>query len=107
MVAIGSKAGLPESATVRHIINGINDVDLKRRISNDYIRCNDLLRDIINYCSYNEIKSTNQQTIRKNVPLSVTFSSADKKPDNKKDITSVRCYNCSKRGHFSKDCPDP
>lgn len=57
MLALGAKGGLSDASICRHIINGVNDPDLRKKISNEYMRCQDLLRDITNYSVYNEVKS--------------------------------------------------
>jgi len=41
MLALGKKGELPDSAICTHIINRINDYDLKRKISNRYVSCNE------------------------------------------------------------------
>lgn len=64
MMAIGNKAGLREEDIAHHIINGINDSDLRRIISKNYQRLNDLLRDINTYCEYNPVK--NEQSYNRN-----------------------------------------
>jgi len=55
MLALGKK-GEPDSAICTHIINGINDYDLKRKVSNSYVSCNELLRYILAYSAHNIIK---------------------------------------------------
>lgn len=57
MFALGTRGGLTEPEIARHIINGINDPNLKYKISNDYATCNALFRDICSYCNYNDVAS--------------------------------------------------
>jgi len=54
VLALGKKGELQDSAICTHTINGINDYDLKRKISN--FSCNELLRDILAYSVHNIIK---------------------------------------------------
>ena len=49
MYVLGARGNLPESAIARHIVNCINEPNLKRKISNEYMTCNQLLRDIHRY----------------------------------------------------------
>uniref|UniRef100_A0A1I8NZF4 SAP domain-containing protein n=1 Tax=Stomoxys calcitrans TaxID=35570 RepID=A0A1I8NZF4_STOCA len=56
MVAIGRRGCLREEEVAHHIINGINDSDLRKVISRRYLILNDLLQDINTYCGYNSIK---------------------------------------------------
>lgn len=109
MYALGKKGGLAESAIARHIINGINDLDLKRKISNEYQSCNQLLNDIHSYCNYNEVK--NSTMVLPNKPKRTNENSFAKaeapKWDSNKTSSNIKCYNCSKYGHYSSKCPEP
>ncbi|XP_036347329.1 uncharacterized protein LOC118756687 [Rhagoletis pomonella] len=112
MQALGTKACMPENAIVRHVINGINDPDLKKKISNDYVQCTDLLRDINEYCVYNDIKPVMNTNIKPTVNLNKTklpqLQGGNSGVRNEqKGLDNVKCYNCLKFGHFSKNCPEP
>uniref|UniRef100_A0A034VRB3 Gag polyprotein n=1 Tax=Bactrocera dorsalis TaxID=27457 RepID=A0A034VRB3_BACDO len=111
MLALGNKGGLTEASIARHIVNGVNDNDLKRKISNEYNRCQDLLKDIMNYSVYNDTnlssKSRNAsytvkpQTLNsKNIPLSVNNCI-------QRSFNETKCYNCAKFGHYAINCPEP
>lgn len=57
MGASGAEDNLPESAIVRQIVNGINEPNLKQKISNKYTNCINLFKDIDSYCKYNDFVS--------------------------------------------------
>ncbi|XP_053968978.1 uncharacterized protein LOC128870388 [Anastrepha ludens] len=113
MLALGSKGGLSDSSIARHIINGINDSDLRKKISNNYTHCQDLLSDIINFNIYNEVKTAPPKMVFK------TNASIEKPPNRKFAVTEnqkpqtplplekVKCYNCFKFGHYSVNCAEP
>ena len=108
MLAIGNRGGIPESGIARHIINGINDFDLKKKISNGY-QLIDLIRDIMSYCAYNEIKLT-QYNFKPKVQSYVANKNAidqSDKHDKDKVNANVKCFNCFKFGHYSAKCPEP
>jgi len=111
MLALSKKGELPDSAICTHIVNGINDYDLKRKVSNSYISCNELLRDILAYSAHNIITHNASQMSNKrdlNVNLHKPNSSlVTKRAFNDKVEVSVKCYNCQKVGHYSSKCPEP
>lgn len=45
MSAMGKRVNLREEDIIHYIINGISDNDLKKIISKNYVRLNDLLRE--------------------------------------------------------------
>ena len=108
MVAIGRRAELPECAIAKHIINGINDIELRKHISKNYTNCNLLLQDISIYVQYNPVVKTpfvvRQKTT--NQPNTSTIST-DPKQQEKPIQKQIVCYNFSKPGHISVKCPEP
>ncbi|XP_049316921.1 uncharacterized protein LOC125779690 [Bactrocera dorsalis] len=104
MVAYGNKCGIFENDIVAHIINGINDSALKRKISNSYTRCIDLLRDINNYSIYNDGKINTHSKQKPIQSINPTFGTRNTIP---KSNENIKCYNCSKTGHYSIKCPEP
>jgi len=95
MLAFSKKGELPDSAIRTHIINGINDYDLKRKVSNSFVLCNALVRDILAYSAHNVIKHNASQMSNKrdlNVslhkPNSFLFT---KRPFNDTVEVTVKC----------------
>ncbi|XP_054729235.1 uncharacterized protein LOC129238219 [Anastrepha obliqua] len=100
VLATGRRGNIDDASIIKYMVNGMNDVDLKRSISvNNYSTCNELLRAIINYCKYNTVKTSNWVK-RVEEP---THSSAKKDNQTKKTI----CYNCNNPGHFSRNYSEP
>lgn len=107
--AIGKNGILSDAAIARHIVNGINDYNLKRKVSNEYVYCNQLLNDIISYYNYNQIKtpSTNNNNKMKSNINKATVKVAQAKKDNGVFVNKINCYDCSNYDHFSSKCPEP
>ncbi|KAL7725161.1 hypothetical protein ACLKA6_018686, partial [Drosophila palustris] len=77
MYSMGKKGELTDSEISTHIINGINDYDLKRKISNKYFVCKDLLTDILMYGAHNDIRH-NSTNLSKRVPNVSTTTTGQK-----------------------------
>lgn len=131
MLSLGRNGSLPESAICRHIINGINDPNLKRIISKEYASCSSLLRDINCYCSYNTVSAAaeNKQSrepyvtsnasktkttsaenvfaINNTAKKNVSSNTSANIVNNNNSLKNVKCYNCFCFGHYSKNCPQP
>ncbi|XP_036339767.1 uncharacterized protein K02A2.6-like [Rhagoletis pomonella] len=113
MLALGAKGGLSDSSIARHIINGINDFDLRKKISNDYNRCQDLLRDIINFSIYNDVKNASaKSSFKMNPPPEKNSnrklpSEENQNPTKTVSLEKVKCYNCFQFGHYSINCKEP
>ncbi|XP_054746637.1 uncharacterized protein LOC129251298 [Anastrepha obliqua] len=113
MPALGSKGGLSDSSIARHIINGISDSDLRKKISNNYTHCQDLLNDIINFNIYNEVKTAPPKMVLKTnasieKPLNrKSPATENQKPQTPLPLEKVKCYNCLKFGHYSVNCAEP
>lgn len=54
MLPMGKRGELSDSAISRHIINGVNEPDLKMEISNNYNECSELLRDVVTFGMHND-----------------------------------------------------
>lgn len=106
MFAISSKGNIPASAIARHIVNGINDPDLKHKISNEYFNCNQLYRDINSYCNYNDVATPvaaaqKSKSTLSNVKCSDDAGVLKKSDNNNKSLNKIKCFN------YSIKCPEP
>ena len=97
MYVIGKKRNLSDAGIEKHIVNGINDYNLKSKISNKYVSCNQLLNNIISYWNSKMKSNINEATV--NV--------VQAKKNNGAYINKIKCYNCSNYGLYSIKSPEP
>ncbi|XP_061395568.1 uncharacterized protein LOC133331186 [Musca vetustissima] len=118
MMAIGNRGCLREEDIAHHIINGINDSDLRKVICKNYQKLNDLLKDINMYCEYNTIKNEHTYNRNRNTDSNGKFKNENrnitnyqynkesKQKEEKPSARDIECYNCRQKGHISIKCPE-
>ncbi|XP_036345820.1 uncharacterized protein LOC118755074 [Rhagoletis pomonella] len=104
-LAVGRQGGLADQSIIKYVLNGINDLDMKRSLSvKTYACANELLRAIQNYCMFNSYK--NNVSVKHDVPNGKAVLQPLKNKDIK-DNSNIVCYNCRKTGHISRNCAEP
>lgn len=106
VLSVARNGNLDDQSVIKYVINGINDDDLKKVLSvMNFSSCCELLKTIISYSSYNIIYSaktnaTNKRNIEKlkSIPPNETAT---------KVTNEIKCFNCRKTGHISRECPEP
>lgn len=91
MVAIARRADLGEDSTIKYIIMGLNDEDLRKSLAFSQVMS---LNELLGRAQWAD--SFKGQARHRKIPGSTGGTT-----------NIIKCYNCNKSGHISVNCPEP